>query len=110
MSNAPKDLNQDNPTSLNTAKTLPNENIILILSILSISFSWLYGIPGLAMGMVARSLILNSEELYTAHPDLFLEKSFKMLKIGKICAYSGIILSGIMVILVFLKVVISFIS
>lgn len=87
-------------------QSLPNSTAVLVLGILSIVFCWCYGIPGLAMGIIALVLSGKSAKLYTENPSAYTESSYKNLKAGKICAIIGTSLSGLMLVWVVIYILI----
>lgn len=74
-------------------KKLPNATAVLVLGILSICFCAAWGIPGLAMGIIALVLFKKDKALYETDPEAY-EQSFKNSNAGKICAIVGISLSA----------------
>lgn len=74
-------------------KKLPNATAVLVLGILSICFCAAWGIPGLAMGIIALVLFKKDKALYESDPEAY-EQSYKNSNAGKICAIVGISLSA----------------
>jgi hypothetical protein len=81
---------------------------IFIFGILSVFFSWLYAIPGLVFGLMARSLAkkLNDKKGLNFGPDS--EKKIKTAQTGKVLANFGLIISGFFLLLLIIKEIFSF--
>lgn len=75
-------------------KKLPNSSAVLVLGILSICFCAAWGIPGLAMGIIALILYKKDKAVYDTNPVAY-EQSFKNSSAGKVCAIVGVSLSAI---------------
>lgn len=75
-------------------KKLPNASAVLVLGILSICFCAAWGIPGLAMGIIALVLYKKDKAVYDTNPIAY-EQSFKNSNAGKICAIVGVSLSAV---------------
>lgn len=75
---------------------LPHSIAVLALGILSIQMSFIYGIPGLTLGIIALSLTSKAEGYHGKRPHLYASYSLKMLKAGKTCAVIGTVLSVIL--------------
>lgn len=73
---------------------LPNSTAVLVLGIISIILFCCYGI-GLILSIIA--LVLASKDLnrYMQDPAMYSENSYKNLKIGRITAIIGLVLSGV---------------
>ena len=77
---------------------VPNEEAVLVLGILSLVTCFCYSIgwlPGLIMSIIALVLSGKSEQAYNANPDAYLEKSYKNMKAGRICAIIGVVINGL---------------
>lgn len=72
---------------------LPNATLILILGIISILTSFIYGIVGLICGIIALILSRQARALYAQSPERYTQDSYNQLEIGRICAIIGIIVS-----------------
>ncbi|AWM14549.1 DUF4190 domain-containing protein [Flavobacterium sp. NRK F10] len=72
---------------------LPNATPVLILGIVSILGCCCYGILGLISGIVALILAKKDTALYKQSPELY--TNYNNLKVGKVLAIIGIILSVI---------------
>ncbi|PKQ44126.1 CCC motif membrane protein [Confluentibacter flavum] len=72
---------------------LPNATLILVFGILSIITCCCYGIVGLILGIVAVILASKATKLYAESPELY--TGYQNVKIGKILAIIGIILSSL---------------
>jgi hypothetical protein len=70
---------------------LPNATAVLILGILSILTCCCYGVVGIILAIVALVLANKDTKIYTENPDLY--SNYSNVKIGKILAYIGIVLS-----------------
>ncbi len=75
-------------------ETLPNSIGVLVMGIISIASCWMYGIPGLTLGIISLVLSKKSKKLYEANPGLYTESSYKNLKAGRTCAIVGVSLSA----------------
>ncbi len=75
-------------------KKLPNATAVLVLGILSICFCAAWGIPGIALGIIALVLFKKDKALYDAEPAAY-EQSFKNSSAGKVCAIIGLSLSAV---------------
>ena len=78
----------------NFPQTLPNATAVLVLGILSIVTCWLWGIPGIIMGIIALSLHKSDKALYDRNPSKY-QQSFNNSNAGKICAIIGLSLSAL---------------
>ena len=75
-------------------RNLPNATTVLILGIISIvSSCCCYGVIGLILGIIAMVLAKKDLVLYNENPDLYL--NYSNIKIGRILAIIGIVLSTI---------------
>lgn len=72
---------------------LQNSTLILILGILSIVTCCCYGVIGIALGIVTLVLAKKATAIYSENPDLY--SGFQNVKIGKILAIIGLVLSAI---------------
>jgi hypothetical protein len=73
---------------------LPQDKVILILSIASIIGCCFYhGIPGIVLSLTTLFLVKKSLDLYKAGPERYTESSYKNINTGKICAFIGLGLS-----------------
>ncbi|MDC3352079.1 CCC motif membrane protein [Crocinitomicaceae bacterium] len=71
--------------------TLPNATAVLVLGILSIVTCFIYGIPGLVMGIIALYLHKTDRELYQTDPSRYAQSN-QTSNAGKICAIIGLCL------------------
>lgn len=71
---------------------LPYATATLVLGILSIVTCWLYGIFGIALGIIAIVLHQKNKAVYAKNPSAY-EKSFKNSKAGFITGIIGLSLS-----------------
>lgn len=70
---------------------LKNSTLILVLGILSIVTCCCYGVLGIILGIVTIVLAQKATAAYAENPDMY--TGFQNVKIGKILAIIGIILS-----------------
>ncbi|TQI70575.1 hypothetical protein JM79_1492 [Gramella sp. Hel_I_59] len=77
-------------------RELPNSTLILVFGILSVVGCCCYGIAGLIFGIIALVMSKRAMEIYNTDPYLY--TGYKNVKIGKILAIIGLILSGIYII------------
>jgi hypothetical protein len=75
---------------------VPNGTTVLVLGILSIVTCWLYGIPGIIMGIIAISMHKKDKALYLSNKAKY-EQSFKNSKAGYICGIIGLCLSALFI-------------
>lgn len=68
---------------------LPNETLIIILSIVGIVCCWCFGL-GLIPSIIALVLALKSQKIYRENPENY--SNFSTIKTGKILAIIGIAL------------------
>jgi hypothetical protein len=78
---------------------LPNATVILVLGIISIVGCCCYGVVGLICGIVALVLANSAKTLYLSNPGKYTEGSYSNMNAGKICAWVGLSLSGIYILL-----------
>ncbi|WP_100615901.1 CCC motif membrane protein [Confluentibacter citreus] len=78
---------------------LPNATLILVFGILSIITCCCYGIVGLILGIVTVILASKATKLYAENPELY--TGFQNVKIGKILAIIGIVLSVLYLLVIF---------
>ncbi len=79
---------------------LPHSIAVLATGILSIQFSFAYGM-GLAFGIVALILSSKSGSYLFQNPAMYSEGSIKMYRAGRTCAIIGLILSALIIIGIF---------
>src|SRR5688500_5652834 len=79
---------------------LPNATAVLILGIVSLPACFCYGIPGLIAAIIALVLAKKDQALYLANPANYTEASYKNLKTGRTCAWVGIVLSALVLLMV----------
>ncbi|MBO6631484.1 MAG: DUF4190 domain-containing protein, partial [Psychroserpens sp.] len=70
---------------------LQNSTLILVLGILSIVTCCCYGVLGIILGIVTIVLAQKATKIYAENPDLY--TGFQNVKIGKILAIIGLVLS-----------------
>ncbi len=98
MENQPSVFGNEQP------RALPNATAVLVLGILSIVGCLCYGIPGLALSIIALVLYNKDISLYKISPDLYTESSYSNLKAGRICAIIGLIPSLIFIVVVIIVI------
>nr|WP_321234249.1 CCC motif membrane protein [uncultured Psychroserpens sp.] len=76
-----------------TQEQLQNSTLILVLGILSIVTCCCYGVIGLILGIVTIVLANKATAIYAENPDLY--SGFQNVKIGKILAIIGLVLSAL---------------
>jgi hypothetical protein len=81
-----------------TPTPLPNATVVLVLGILSIPACCCYGI-GIVFAIIALVLAKSATDLYIVEPAKYEEGSYKNLNAGKICAWIGLVLSVIYILL-----------
>ncbi|MFT6748754.1 MAG: F0F1-type ATP synthase membrane subunit c/vacuolar-type H+-ATPase subunit K [Flavobacterium sp.] len=74
---------------------LPNATAVLVLGILSIITCCCYGI-GIIFGIIALALASGDSKRYNLQPEIY--TNYNNLKIGKVLAIIGIVLSALMII------------
>ena len=78
---------------------LPNATVVLVLGIVSIVTCCCYGIIGIICGVIALVMAKSATDLYVSDPEKYTEGSYKNMNAGKICAWIGLSLSVIYLIL-----------
>ena len=73
-------------------RNLPNATVVLVLGIISIITCCCWGV-GLILGIIALVLAKKDLVLYQENPDLYL--NYSNLKIGRVLAIIGIVISTI---------------
>lgn len=84
---------------------IPNSTGVLVLGILSIVTCWLYGIPGLILGIIAMVLAGGAKKTYEQNPSQYSLASFNNLKAGRVCAIIGLSLSALYLLVVIIALV-----
>jgi uncharacterized membrane protein len=74
-----------------TQEQLKNSTLILVLGILSIVTCCCYGVIGIVLGIITIVLAQKATAIYAANPDTY--TGFQNVKIGKILAIIGLVLS-----------------
>jgi hypothetical protein len=83
---------------------LPNSTLILIFGILSIIGCCCYGILGLAFGIIAVLMAQKATKIYNENPEMY--SGYQNVKIGKILAVIGIVLSALVLIIGIISLII----
>ncbi len=84
---------------------IPNATGALVLGILSIVTCWLYGIPGLILGIIGMVMAGKGKAVYAANPELYSQASYNNLKAGRICAIIGLSLSALYLLFVIIMLI-----
>lgn len=84
---------------------VPNATAVLVLGILSIVTCWLYGIPGIVLGIIAIVMHKKDKALYLSNKPKY-EQSFKNSKAGFICGIIGLSLSALFLIYIVIVLVV----
>lgn len=87
---------------------LPNATAVLVLGIISIPVCFcyfLFGIPGLVLGIISIVLSNKAKKLYAENPSLYTQVSYNNLKAGRICAIIGLCLNAILFLVMILYAV-----
>ncbi|MGV7106784.1 CCC motif membrane protein [Flavobacterium sp. U410] len=77
---------------------LPNATGVLILGIVSLFGCCCYGILGIILGIIALILAAKDTRLYNENPELY--SNYNNLKVGKILAIIGLIISIIWLLII----------
>ncbi len=72
---------------------LPNATLILVFGILSIVGCCCYGVVGVIFGIITLVMAKKALEIYNANPEMYL--GYQNVKIGRILAIIGLVLSGL---------------
>ena len=73
---------------------VPNATSVLVMGIISIATCWLFGIPGVILGIIAIMMHKKDKALYQTNKPKY-EQSFKNSKAGLVCAIIGLSLSAL---------------
>lgn len=92
-------LDQDNTTIPTSLQRVPKDSSILTTGIIALPFS--LGIIGIILSIVTLVNASNSQRIYNANPDRFLESSVKKVRAGKICAIVSLSLFGAVILIGF---------
>ena len=84
---------------------LENSTSILVLGILSIFGCW-FGI-GLIFSILALIMAKNAQKFYDQQVGKYTEASYKNKELGKICAITGVSLSGIYILAWLIKLILN---
>ena len=85
----------------------PNATAVLVLGIVSIATCWfLYGIIGIATGIIGLVIGNNAMTLYQQLPDVYSEPSCKKINAGRICSIIGLCLSVLFLIISILLIIV----
>lgn len=84
---------------------VPNSTATLVLGILSIVTCWLYGLPGIILGIIALYISGPGRIAYKNNPSLYSLASYNNLKAGRICAIIGLCISALYLFIFFIFIV-----
>ena len=84
---------------------VPNGTAVLVLGILSIVTCWLYGLPGIIMGIIAISMHKKDKALYNSNKAKYAQ-SFKNSRAGFICGIIGLSLSALFILYIIVVVLV----
>ncbi len=74
---------------------IPNATGALVLGILSLVFSFCYGIIGIILGIIGLILANKATQLYEQNPGAYSQSSYGNAKAGKITSIIGLVLSAL---------------
>lgn len=77
---------------------VPNASGALVLGILSIVFSFCYGLIGVILGIIGLILANKAMQLYEQNPGAYSQSSYGNAKAGKITSIIGLALSALVLI------------
>jgi hypothetical protein len=77
----------------NTRRPLPNAFAVLLLGILSLLFSVIYGVPGFLCGVIALLLSRAGKRLRRLSPESYTAGSWRLIVAGRVLATIGLIIS-----------------
>ena len=83
---------------------VPNSTATLVLGILSI-ICWLYGLPGIVLGLIALYISGPGKIAYKNNPSLYTIASYNNLKAGRVCAIIGLCISALYLLVFFIFLV-----
>lgn len=83
---------------------LPNANLVLMLSIVSLVTCCCFGLTGFILAAIALVLANKDLKLYMNNPEQFLPSSYSNLSTGRILAIISLVLNSGMMILMILKI------
>jgi hypothetical protein len=86
---------------------LPNSNTILVLGILSLLLCWwhIFSIAGVILSIVTLSLARKEKSIYSLQPAQFTLSSLNNVKVGRVCAIIGLIISVVVFVLSVLMII-----
>ena len=85
---------------------VPNATAGLVLGILSIVFSFCYGLIGLILGIIGLIQANKAIQLYDSNPGAYYPSSYENAKAGKITSIIGLVLSSLVFLYMILILVI----
>lgn len=86
-------------------QTVPKSVGALVLGILSLGFSFVYGIFGIPLGIIALNLASKAKRMYKENPGIYSEGSYKMAHSGYVMGLIGLILSSVIFFIVIIVIV-----
>jgi hypothetical protein len=109
MENNSQNNNWQQPSNFQTfnngQEQVPNANATLVLGILSIITCWLYGVPGIILGIIALYISGPGKIAFKNNPSLYSVASYNNLKAGRICAIIGLSISALFLLIFFIIIV-----
>lgn len=94
--NTNNQFSQNNPNpKMQYHPPVPNATAGLVLGILSIVFSFCYGIVGLILGIVGLIQANKAIQLYESNPDAYYPSSYENAKAGRVTSIIGLVLSSL---------------
>jgi hypothetical protein len=85
-------------------QSLPNANLVLTLSILSLVTCCCFGITGFVLALIALIIANRDMKLYYDDPQRYLPGSFSNLSTGRILAIVSLVLNSGMLVLMILRI------
>jgi hypothetical protein len=85
-------------------KPLPNANLVLTLSILSLVTCCCFGVTGFVLAAIALVFANKDLKLYMDNPEQYLPSSYSNLSTGRVLSIISLVLNSGMVIMMILKI------
>jgi hypothetical protein len=83
---------------------LPHATASLVLGILSLIFCFIYGLPGLILGVIGLVLANKDRSLYKLNPEMYSTTSYANSNAGRVCSLIGVILSALFLICIIIGI------
>ncbi|MFT4778501.1 MAG: hypothetical protein ACJAU0_001006 [Flavobacteriales bacterium] len=96
----------ENQTPMEGQRSLPNSVASLVLGIVAILGTCLYGVVGLICGIIGLVLANKDKKMYAETPEEYTESSYKLSNAGRICSIIGLILSAIYIVTILVILII----